>query len=170
LVNNYYSEKSGKPYDGVAVYDDYRELLQNRDLDAVLISTPDHWHAMIGIQAVEAGKDVYLQKPAALTIAEGRALSDAEISALANPPIGLASGRPRTASPIRLSGVTRLENGRIRLGISGSPNLAARILASDDLIHWTEIGAVIISEDGTADFVDSAGAGQPARFYKVIVP
>ena len=63
------------PYDGVTMYDDYRELLANRDIDAVLISTPDHWHAPLAIAAVEAGKDVYLQKPASLTIAEGRALS-----------------------------------------------------------------------------------------------
>ena len=46
-------------------------------MDAVLISTPDHWHALPAIAAVEAGKDVYLQKPTSLTIAEGRALSDA---------------------------------------------------------------------------------------------
>jgi len=46
-------------------------------VDAVVISTPDHWHCLIAIDAVEAGKDVYLQKPASLTIAEGRALSDA---------------------------------------------------------------------------------------------
>ena len=56
---------------------DYRELLANTDVDAVVISTPDHWHAIIAIDAVQAGKDVYLQKPASLTIAEGRALSDA---------------------------------------------------------------------------------------------
>jgi predicted dehydrogenase len=76
LVNGYYGKKTGKPYDGVTGYGDYRELLQNKDIDAVLISTPDHWHALIGIHAVEAGKDVYMQKPASLTIAEGRALSD----------------------------------------------------------------------------------------------
>ncbi len=62
---------------GVTTYRDYRELLANPDIDAVVISTPDHWHALIAIHAVEAGKDVYLQKPASLTIAEGRALSDA---------------------------------------------------------------------------------------------
>ena len=77
LVNGYYSRKTGKPYDGVAAYGNYRELLANRDVDAVVISTPDHWHALIAIDAVGAGKDVYLQKPAALTIAEGRALSNA---------------------------------------------------------------------------------------------
>lgn len=77
LVNEYYGKKTGKPYDGVTGYADYRELLQNKDIDAVIVSTPDHWHAAIGIHAVEAGKDVYLQKPASLTIAEGRALSNA---------------------------------------------------------------------------------------------
>ena len=46
-------------------------MLANRDIDAVLISTPDHQHARLAIQAVQAGKDVYLQKPASLTIAEG---------------------------------------------------------------------------------------------------
>ncbi|MCX6207671.1 MAG: Gfo/Idh/MocA family oxidoreductase [Bacteroidetes bacterium] len=76
-VNDYYSKKTGKPYDGVTMYNDHRELLLNKDIDAVLISTPDHSHAYLGIHAVEAGKDVYLQKPASLTIAEGRALSNA---------------------------------------------------------------------------------------------
>jgi predicted dehydrogenase len=77
LVNKHYSARNNKSIDGVKVYTDYRELLQNKDIDAVLISTPDHWHAIIGIDAVEAGKDVYLQKPASLTIAGGRALSNA---------------------------------------------------------------------------------------------
>jgi predicted dehydrogenase len=77
LVNGYYSKQTGKPYDGVTGYDDYRELLANKDVDAVVVSTPDHWHTLITIAAVEAGKDVYLQKPASLTIAEGRALSNA---------------------------------------------------------------------------------------------
>jgi predicted dehydrogenase len=77
LVNGHYSKASGKPYTGVTAYTRYRELLANKDVDAVVISTPDHWHALIAIEAVEAGKDVYLQKPASLTIAEGRALSNA---------------------------------------------------------------------------------------------
>ncbi|MDP4149697.1 MAG: Gfo/Idh/MocA family oxidoreductase [Bacteroidota bacterium] len=75
-VNDFYASRSGKPYDGVSVYHDHRELLENKDIDAVLISTPDHWHALAAIHAVNAGKDVYLQKPASLTIAEGRTLSD----------------------------------------------------------------------------------------------
>jgi len=77
LVNGHYTEATGKPYSGVTPYAQYRELLANKDVDAVVISTPDHWHALIAMDTVAAGKDVYLQKPASLTIAEGRALSNA---------------------------------------------------------------------------------------------
>jgi predicted dehydrogenase len=77
LINGYYAKKTGKAHDGVAGYTNYHDLLANKDVDAVVISTPDHWHCLIAIDAVEAGKDVYLQKPASLTIAEGRALSNA---------------------------------------------------------------------------------------------
>ena len=75
-VNGFYAKKTGKPYDGVATYEDYRELLNNKDIDAVIISTPDHQHVIPAIHAVRAGKDVYMQKPASLTISEGRMLSD----------------------------------------------------------------------------------------------
>ena len=77
LVNDFYAKQANRPYDGVTGYSRYQELLANKDVDAVVISTPDHWHALIAIAAVQAGKDVYLQKPASLTIAEGRALSNA---------------------------------------------------------------------------------------------
>ena len=77
FVTDYYAKKTGKPYDGVTGYANYHEPLANKDIDAVVISTPDHWQALIGNDAVRAGKDVYLQKPASLTIAEGRALSNA---------------------------------------------------------------------------------------------
>jgi len=61
----------------IKVYYDYKELLGNKDIDAVHISLPDHQHAIVGVHAVNAGKDVYLQKPASLTIEEGRILSNA---------------------------------------------------------------------------------------------
>jgi predicted dehydrogenase len=76
LINDYYTKRDGKPFDGVKVYTDYRELLQNKDIDAVLISTPDHTHAMIGVAAAKAKKHIYMQKPASLTIKEGRVISD----------------------------------------------------------------------------------------------
>lgn len=77
LVNGVYAKKTGKAYDGVKVYSDYRDLLTNKDVDAVLISTPDHWHAPMVVHSVNAGKDVYMQKPASLTISEGRLMADA---------------------------------------------------------------------------------------------
>jgi len=76
LINGVYAKKTGKAYDGVTGYHNYHDLLANKDIDAVVISTPDHQHAIVAVDAVRAGKDVYLQKPASLTIAEGRYLSD----------------------------------------------------------------------------------------------
>jgi predicted dehydrogenase len=76
FVESMYAKK-GLKNDGVMMYGDYRELLQRPEIDAVVISTPDHWHAKPAIEAARLGKHVYLQKPASLTIAEGRAMSDA---------------------------------------------------------------------------------------------
>lgn len=59
-------------------YEDFRKLLEQKDIDAVCIATPDHWHAIQAIQAMEAGKDVYVEKPLTITIKEGRALVDAQ--------------------------------------------------------------------------------------------
>lgn len=55
---------------------DFREILIRDDVDTVLIATPDHWHAIISIEAAKAGKDIYCEKPISLTIAEGRAVAD----------------------------------------------------------------------------------------------
>jgi predicted dehydrogenase len=55
-------------------YADYREMLKEKDLDVVLIATPDHWHALPMIAAVEAGADIYVQKPISVDIAEGQAM------------------------------------------------------------------------------------------------
>ena len=77
FVCDSYTKKSGKPFDDVLTYQNHLELLANKDIDAVVISTPDHNHAKLAIDAVYAGKDVYLQKPLSLTITEGRMVSNA---------------------------------------------------------------------------------------------
>ncbi len=70
--------RMGEKFSGtVELYSDYRKLLDNKDIDAVVIATPDHWHALQTINSVQAGKDVYVEKPLSKTIEEGRAIVNA---------------------------------------------------------------------------------------------
>lgn len=64
--------------DGKMIYTDFRRVLERKDIDIVAIATPPHWHALISIAAMEAGKDVLCEKPMTRFIAEGRAVADAE--------------------------------------------------------------------------------------------
>ncbi|MDR2232513.1 MAG: Gfo/Idh/MocA family oxidoreductase [Tannerella sp.] len=65
------------PHTGVKMYGDYRELLADKEIDAVLIATPDHQHSRLAIDTAWAGKDIYMEKPASLTIHDGRLMSNA---------------------------------------------------------------------------------------------
>ncbi len=72
-VIKYYTEESGQSeYKGCEVYEDYQEMLARTDIDAVIIATPDHWHAANTIHAAEAGKDIFCEKPLSHTIKQGR--------------------------------------------------------------------------------------------------
>lgn len=77
LVNEFYAKKNNASYKGCDAVADFRELYARRDIDAVMIATPDHWHAHMAVEACKAGKDVYCQKPLSLTVTEGRAMADA---------------------------------------------------------------------------------------------
>jgi myo-inositol 2-dehydrogenase/D-chiro-inositol 1-dehydrogenase len=76
IVEKSYTDRGMKPPQ-IRTFDNYRELIARPDIDAVVISTPDHWHAECALAAIEAGKDVYLQKPFTMTHAEGVVLRDA---------------------------------------------------------------------------------------------
>ncbi|HTV01531.1 MAG TPA: Gfo/Idh/MocA family oxidoreductase, partial [Luteitalea sp.] len=58
---------------------DFRRLVTRKDIDAVAIQTPDHWHAITAVRAMEAGKDVFVEKPLSYSVAEGRAMADASL-------------------------------------------------------------------------------------------
>jgi len=77
-VDEAYAGRTGEPgYRACDVYRDFREVVARPDLDAILIATPTHWHALISVAAMQAGKDVYCEKPLSLTVAEGRAVVEA---------------------------------------------------------------------------------------------
>ena len=64
--------KAAAEKSGATGYLDYREIIHNQDIDAVVIATPDHWHASMALEAMNAGKDVYLEKPMTRTVDEAR--------------------------------------------------------------------------------------------------
>ncbi len=78
LAEKIYTLETGRDAaKSVTAYSDFRDLLARKDLDGVLIVTPDFWHAAMGVAAAEAGKDIYLEKPLTYSIAEGRKLVQA---------------------------------------------------------------------------------------------
>ncbi|MEX2380842.1 MAG: Gfo/Idh/MocA family oxidoreductase [Opitutales bacterium] len=78
MVEDRYARQNGAgSYSGCAAYNDFRELLARDDIDAVVIATPDHWHAIPSIMAARAGKDVFCEKPLTLTVREGQEMREA---------------------------------------------------------------------------------------------
>lgn len=72
-----YSQRAASgSYKGCDAYNEFERIMERKDIDAVLICTPDHWHAPISVAAMRGGKDVFVQKPMTLTIREGRIMSD----------------------------------------------------------------------------------------------
>ncbi len=76
-VDDFYTARKGSSYKGCAVFGDFREVLIRKDVDAVMIATPDHWHVPMAIEAARAGKHVSLEKPVSTCIEHGRQLAKA---------------------------------------------------------------------------------------------
>jgi predicted dehydrogenase len=155
LVEEYYQNRNGKKTKGVRMYGDYKDMLQDKDIDAVVISTPDHWHAQPAIEAALAGKDIYLQKPTSLTVTEGRLLSDM----VHRQGVILQVGTQQRSMPQFRIAAELVRNGRIgklhtvKVGLPGDPagpeapempvpeNLNYDMwLGSTPMVPYTEIG------------------------------
>lgn len=125
MIEEFYNKKTGQPgYVDVRMYEDYRDMLLNRDIDAVIISTPDHWHEQPAMEAALAGKDIYLQKPNSLTVAAGRQMSDV----VQRQGVILQVGtQQRSSSQFRVA-AELVRNGRIgklhtvKVGLPGDPS------------------------------------------------
>ena len=77
IERQYASQAASGQYKGCKAYNDFREVLARADIDAVVVATPDHWHVPIALQAVQAGKDIYVEKPLGTSIAQNKALREA---------------------------------------------------------------------------------------------
>ncbi|HPT21411.1 MAG TPA: Gfo/Idh/MocA family oxidoreductase [Bacteroidales bacterium] len=125
FIENYYAKQKQSPnFIDVKVYEDYHRLIENPEIDAVIISTPDHWHSQPAIESALAGKDIYIQKPTSLTVREGRLLSDVVRRKKVILQVGT---QQRSMSQFRIA-AELVRNGRIgkletvRIGLPGDPS------------------------------------------------
>lgn len=110
LVEDHYAKQTNKAgFKGCTAYKDFRELLARNDIDAVVIATPDHWHALQVIAAADAGKDIYCEKPLSLTIREAREM----VRAVRRNNRVLQTGSMQRSSREFLKACTLVRNGRI---------------------------------------------------------
>lgn len=107
MVNRFY--QGAKQKVDVKTYEHYRDLLSRKDIDAVVIVTPDHWHALMAIEACKAGKDIYLEKPLTYTIREGQEL----VKAVRAHNRVLAVGSQQRSAPGFQHAVKLVQEGRI---------------------------------------------------------
>lgn len=124
FIESFYTKKTGNPgYVNVKTYGDYHDILADKSIDAVIISTPDHWHSQPAIEAALAGKDIYVQKPTSLTIKEGQLLVDV----VKRKKVILQVGTQQRAMPQFRIAAELVRNGRIgklhtvKIGLPGDP-------------------------------------------------
>ena len=124
---------------GAKSFTDYRRLLDDKSIDAVIVATPDHWHARMVIDAVEAGKDVYVEKPMCHTIDEGFAI----IEAVRRTRRVVTVGTQRRSAPLFIEGRRLAQSGRLgtvrlvtSLWLNNQASLSARRLQGD--LDWKQ--------------------------------
>ena len=109
-VNAFYAAKAASgAYRGCDAYNDFRDLLARKDIDAVAIVVPDHWHALMVVMAAQAGKDIYCEKPLSLTVSQGKAM----VKAVREHQRILQTGSHYRSSPDNRRGCELVRNGRI---------------------------------------------------------
>jgi predicted dehydrogenase len=109
-VNAHYAaKKKAGEYDGCRAYSDFRELLARDDIDAVVIVVPDHWHAIMTVMAARAGKDIYCEKPLALTVEQGQEM----VKAVHQYNRILQTGSQHRSGPASRRACELVRNGRI---------------------------------------------------------
>lgn len=125
FIENFYTKKTGSPgYVNVKTFGDYHDIIADKSIDAVIISTPDHWHSQPALEAAASGKDIYVQKPTSLTITEGRLLSDY----VRKKGVILQVGTQQRSSPQFRYAAELVRNGRIgrihtvKIGLPGDPS------------------------------------------------
>lgn len=127
-VNDGYSKQRNGSYNGCKAYTDYRELLQLKDVDAVMISTPDHWHIPMAIDAAKAGKHVSLEKPISTCISHGHRL----VETLKKYPVITRNDSEFRTLPEFARAVELVRNGRIgkiqRIYVAVPPELNGEAL------------------------------------------
>jgi predicted dehydrogenase len=141
-VDSTHASEASAQFGGVKAYSDFRRLLEQKDLYAVINATPDHWHTLINLAALRAGKDVYSEKPLTLTIDEGRRL----VGAVRETKRVLQTGsQQRSDARFRLA-CELVRNGRIGklrhvtvvlpAGLHGGPFATAPVPAGLDWDTW----------------------------------
>ncbi|MBN2310290.1 MAG: Gfo/Idh/MocA family oxidoreductase [Candidatus Hydrogenedentes bacterium] len=143
IVEESYANKADRAsFKGCEAYGDFRDLLAREDIDAVVVATPDHWHATVCILAAKAGKDIYCEKPLTRTIAEGRALVDAverygRVFQTGSQQRSEYGGRFRRAAElVRCGAIGELRS--IDIGIGGPPETGYHLPAEPvpDTLDW----------------------------------
>ena len=109
IVNEHYADSASGARVSCGAYGDFRELIARKDVDAVIIALPDHWHAIPVILAARAHKDIYAEKPLALTVAEGRIMAE-EVQ---RQKVVFQTGSQLRSVPWMRRGCELVRNGRI---------------------------------------------------------